>query len=149
MAIESETANILMVEDQESDVYLIEWAFKKIGSRHRFIHLLDGQQAVDFFSGEPPYCDRAQYPWPDLVLLDLKMPRLNGFDVLGWIREHPAVPTPDIVVLTSSDLPADVDRARSLGAADYQVKPASLDGMVQLATELNLSWLRPKGSKQV
>ncbi len=147
MPNELDTANILMVEDQETDAYLVQWAFKKAGLVHRFVHLLDGQQAVDFFGGQPPFSDRAQYPWPDLVLLDLKMPRLNGFDVLAWLRSHPEVAAVDVIVLTSSDLPADIAKARSLGAVDYRVKPATLDGMVRLAKELDATWLRPKTIK--
>jgi CheY-like chemotaxis protein len=141
MQTDSGVADILMVEDQDTDAYLVRWAFKKAGLAHRFIHLLDGQQAVEFFGRQAPYTDRAQFPWPDLVLLDLKMPRLNGFDVLAWLKAHGDVPALDVVVLTSSDLPGDVARARSLGAVDYFVKPATLDGMVQLAMQLHSKWL--------
>src|SRR5512140_3101258 len=99
MQTNAEVANILMVDDQETDAYLVKWAFKKAGLPHHFIHLLDGQQAIEFFGRQAPYSDGTKYPWPDLVLLDLKMPRLNGFDVLGWLRDHPAIAALDIVVL--------------------------------------------------
>jgi CheY-like chemotaxis protein len=135
-------ANILIAEDQDTDVYLTKWAFNKAGLSHHFTHVVDGQQAIDYLAGEPPYSDRAEYPWPDLLLLDLKMPRLTGFDVLAWLQRRPDHEPLNVVVLTSSDLQSDMAKARDLGASDYRVKPSSLDGMVQLAREIDERWLR-------
>lgn len=135
-------ANILIAEDQETDAYLMKWAFKKIGLEHSFSHVLDGQQTVDYLSGTPPYENRERFPWPDLMLLDLKMPRLTGFDVLTWLKANPSINKFPVVVLTSSDLPADIQKAQELGAADYRVKPSGLDGMVQLAREIDSRWLQ-------
>ncbi len=135
-------ANILIAEDQDTDVYLTKWAFKKAGLPHNFSHVVDGQQAIEYLSGVTPYSDRSAYPWPDLMLLDLKMPRLTGFDVLSWLQRHPEHGPLTVVVLTSSDLESDMARARELGASDYRVKPSGLDGMVQLARDIDEQWLQ-------
>lgn len=134
--------NILIAEDQETDAYLMKWAFKKVGLEHQFSHVLDGQQTVDYLCGTAPFSDRERFPLPDLLLLDLKMPRLTGFDVLAWLKSNPGLNRFPVVVLTSSDLPADIEKAQELGAADYRVKPSGLDGMVRLALEIDQKWLR-------
>jgi CheY-like chemotaxis protein len=134
--------NILIAEDQETDAYLMKWAFKKVGLEHNFAHVIDGQQTVDYLSGTAPYSDRDKFPFPDLLLLDLKMPRLTGFDVLSWLKANPSLNRFPVVVLTSSDLPADIQKAQELGAADYRVKPSGLDGMVRLALEIDQKWLK-------
>ena len=136
------SANVLIAEDQETDAYLMKWAFKKVGLDYNFAHVLDGQEAVDYLSGKGHFSDRAQYPFPDLLLLDLKMPRLTGFDVLSWLKSNPPAGKLPVVVLTSSDLPADIQRARELGATDYRVKPSGLEGMVKLAQDLHERWLK-------
>ena len=82
----------------------------------------DGQEAINYLEGEAAYEDREQYPLPDLMLLDLKMPRLNGFDVLSWLRQQPGLKRLLVTVLTSSDHPNDINRAYDLGVNSYLVK---------------------------
>ena len=135
-------SNILIAEDQETDVYLMKWAFRKAGFEHGFVHVSDGQLTIDYLKGYGPYCDRRSNPFPNLLLLDLKMPRLSGFDVLIWLHNNPLSDKFPIVVLTSSDIASDRERALSLGAADYKVKPCELDDMVELARELDEQWLK-------
>ena len=136
--------SILLAEDEESDVFLLRQAMKKAGLPHRLVVAQDGQEAVDYLNGEAPYTNRTQYPLPDLLLLDLKMPRLSGFDVLVWLRERPDLKTLPAVVLTSSADEADRKRARELGAADYQVKPSDFPGLVKTLQEIQARWLGPQ-----
>ena len=101
----------------------------------------DGQEAVDYLAGEGPYADRTSYPLPSLLLLDLKMPRMNGFDVLEWLQRRSELSSFPVVVLSGSDLEADVQKAKKLGAHDYQVKTAAIDHLVRLFHELHARWL--------
>lgn len=135
-------AKILHAEDDENDVFFLRRAVQKAGLACQLFHVPDGQEAVDYLSGKPPYADRTRYPWPDLVLLDLKMPRMNGFDVLGWLREHSALGTVPIIILSSSSQQEDVNRALALGAADYRTKPHTSEGLVELIRSLHEHWIK-------
>jgi CheY-like chemotaxis protein len=119
----SPVTTILAAEDQESAAVLLELAFEAAGLPYRLVIVGDGKCAVDYLKGKPPYDDRARNPLPGMVLLDLKMPRMDGFDVLAWLRkskEFAALPT---VVLSSSPRESDIKRAKELGASEYLVKP--------------------------
>src|SRR6476619_3845672 len=113
---------ILIAEDDANDVLLLERAFEKAGLRHSLRIVRDGEQAIQYFSGQGVYSDRNKFPLPFLLLLDLKMPGTDGFDVLRWARGEPDLKRLLIVVLTSSNLQTDVDRAYELGANSYLVK---------------------------
>lgn len=141
-------ATILLAEDEPNDAFFLKWAFEKAGFVHQISHVFDGQEALDYLSGTEPYNDRSQFPLPDLLLLDLKMPRLNGFDVLEWLREHPKLSGVPVVVFTSSDHEADMQQAKALGAREYCTKPNDIDKFVQLARDLDARWLRQEGSAQ-
>jgi DNA-binding response OmpR family regulator len=91
---------------------------------------------VAYLSGNAPYSDRSQYPFPTLVLLDLKLPLLPGLDVLRWIRENPGLRELPVAVLTSSEEPGDVARARELGVSDYIVKPTGFAQLVSAVERL-------------
>jgi DNA-binding response OmpR family regulator len=95
--------------------------------------------------GEANYADRARFPVPALVLLDLKMPKVDGFDVLAWLRTRPELESLPVVVLSSSSREDDIQRARTLGAADYRVKPADFDELMILAQEVANRWLSTTG----
>ncbi len=129
---------VLYVEDDSDDAFLVQRAFEKARLPHRLVHLLDGQQAVDFLSGSP---GPAQPPQPDLLLLDLKMPRMDGFEVLSWIQSKPQFKRLPAVVLSSSDHEVDVARARALGAADYFRKPTDPAELVRIVTTIHERWL--------
>jgi CheY-like chemotaxis protein len=135
---------ILLAEDDPNDVLLIQRAFQKAGRQHLLKVVRDGNEAMAYFRGEDGFADRERFPKPFLLLLDLKMPGSDGFEVLRWLRSEPETRHLLVVVLTSSNLQADVDRAYDLGANSYLVKPASFDEMVNLIqrfeayrTELN------------
>lgn len=123
---------VLMVDDSDDDRALFRVAVKKVGG---FIQLLepvcDGEQAIAYLSGIEHYGDRARYPYPELMLLDLKMPGKNGFDVLDWLRQQSVRPV--TIILSGSDQQKDLDRAYALGADHYQVKPSELNEWVDTA----------------
>jgi len=100
----------------------------------------DGEQAINYLSGKGIYSNREQYPLPFLLLLDLKMPGTDGFEVLEWLRNEPQLKRLLVVVLTSSNLQSDVDRAYELGANSYLVKPVSFDEMVHLIQRFEAYW---------
>jgi CheY-like chemotaxis protein len=136
---------ILVADDDDNDVLLLERAFQRANVSSRFVVVRDGQEAIDYLSGTGKFADRATYPWPALMLLDLKMPLLDGFDVLTWWREHGPARGLPIVVMSSSNQESDVERATALGAAAYQVKSGDLQFLVAFARDLREKWLkRPK-----
>ncbi len=132
----------LIVEDLENDALLMRRALQKAGINNPVIVVEDGKQALQYLSGEEQYADRTQYPLPCLILLDLKMPEVDGFEVLQWIREHPSLPPMIVVVLTASNLQEDIGRAYRLGANSYVVKPNSLDKLVDIAKDLANWWIK-------
>ena len=131
---------ILLAEDDSNDVLLLERAFEKAGLRDSLKIVNDGEQTINYLSGKGIYADRAQFPLPFLVLLDLKMPIIDGFGVLQWAKDQPDLKRLLVVVLTSSNLQADVDRAYELGANSYLVKPVSFDEMVNLIKRFEIYW---------
>jgi CheY-like chemotaxis protein len=123
---------ILLVEDNADDVSLIERAFRKAQIENRVEVVNDGDQAVAYLSGEGLYADRVAYPLPSLVLLDLKMPRRNGFEVLSWIRSRPELKGLQVVILTGSLEKKDVTRASELGADSFLIKPVTFERLVDI-----------------
>jgi CheY-like chemotaxis protein len=135
-------AGILVAEDLPDDVVLLKHAFTKAGVHAPLYFVTDGQEAVEYLKGDHRYSDRATYPLPALLLLDLNMPRLSGFDVLKWVRNQSGLCRLPVVVFTSSEQPRDVNRAYELGANSYLVKPPALATLQQIAQHLGNYWLR-------
>jgi CheY-like chemotaxis protein len=133
---------VLAAEDEETDAAILRLAFERAHIRHPLIIVRDGQEAVDYLAGKPPFGDRTSYPMPVLVLLDLKMPRLNGFDVLAWLAGQGDLQGLPAVVLSSSWHDPDVLRARELGARDYFIKPVQISEYVKIVQGLAAHWLR-------
>jgi len=131
---------ILLAEDEENDVLLLERAFEKAGLKHSLKIVRDGEQTIGYLSGRGIYADRKKFPLPFLLLLDLKMPGTDGFEVLQWLRREADFKRLLIVVLTSSNLQSDVDRAYELGANSYLVKPVSFDEMANLIQRFEIYW---------
>jgi CheY-like chemotaxis protein len=102
----------------------------------------DGEEAVAYLKGEGRYFDREEYPVPDLLLLDLKMPRMDGFEVLRWIRQQPGLSPLRVVMLTSSEDIRDVNVAYRLGANSFMVKPMDFENVVELGKVLRDYWLK-------
>jgi CheY-like chemotaxis protein len=131
---------ILVAEDAEGDAFVLQRAFERadIDAELRFVE--DGQEAVDYLSGIGAFADRKANPMPKLLLLDLRMPRLSGFDVLGWLKKDANLRRLPVAVFSSSNMDKDVDRAYDLGANSYIVKPASLGGYTEFIATLNRYW---------
>ena len=104
-------APILVVDDSKDDVFLLCRAFKKAGLGSSLIHVRDGEEAVDYLTGENPFTDRSRYPLPRLMLLDIKMPKLDGFDVLRWLLTRKDLETIPVVMFSSSFEQEDVEQA--------------------------------------
>lgn len=135
--------NILLVEDEPNDVFLIERAFKKCGCQHLLQSVGDGEQAIAYLSGSHAFADREKYPLPSIVLLDLKLPKRSGLEVLAWLRDRPdKLKRLPVVVLTSSKQASDINRAYELGANSYLVKPVAFDGLLELVQAFNGFWMR-------
>jgi CheY-like chemotaxis protein len=133
---------ILVAEDEESDVFFLRLAVQKSGIDHPLVAVGDGKDAIQYLNGDPPFGDRERHPFPVLFLLDLKMPRMTGFDVLIWMQQRPHLKTLPVVILTSSSLEADQRKARDLGAVDYRVKPGNVQDLNKIIQELHSRWVK-------
>ena len=129
--------NILVAEDCADDLFLLEIAFQKAGVSGRLHSVTNGAETVDYLKGKGAYGDRAVYPFPDILLLDLNMPRLNGFEVLDWVRQDSDCKRLVVYVLSASARESDVDRAYDLGANGYLVKPSGSHELVALVRALD------------
>jgi CheY-like chemotaxis protein len=132
---------ILLAEDDENDIFLMGRAFDRAGIPNRLMVVRNGQETIDYLAGTGKFAQRDKYPLPSLILLDLKMPWMDGFDVLNWLRTHSQFDTLPVVVLTSSKLQSDVDKSRQLGVYDYRVKPHEFDDLVRLLDDVRKCWL--------
>ena len=132
---------VLFVEDDPNDVALTQRAFEQAGFVNPLHVVADGEQAIGYLAGEGRYADRARYPLPILILLDLKLPRVSGFEVLTWLREAPGVRRLPVVVLTSSGQSPDISRAYDVGANSYLVKPVGFERLQELVRTLGLYWI--------
>ena len=138
---ELQNSAILLVEDDESDIILLRRAFSNAHIANRLVEVRDGQTAIQYLSGDGAYADRTRYPLPFLMLLDLRLPKLSGFEVLAWIRDQPELADLIIVVLTTSDEVPDVTKAHDLGANSYLVKPGTFDELVEMVKRIKGRWL--------
>jgi DNA-binding response OmpR family regulator len=133
---------ILHVEDDPNDVVLLDHACRKAGIDCEIKRVADGEEAIAYLMGKDEFADRGQFPLPQLILLDLKMPHLSGFDVLQWRRENDKIRTVPVVVLSSSNHDLDLVRAYELGVNSYLIKPVSFDSLVSIVKALSDYWLR-------
>jgi CheY-like chemotaxis protein len=130
---------ILVVEDSDDDVFALKRAIKKAGIGNPLQVVTDGQQAIDYLTAAADAARRAEFPLPFLVLLDLKLPYRDGFQVLEWIRGQAPLEAVVVVMLTGSDEPRDHERAHALGARSYLVKPAAGEDIKRLVDSLESS----------
>ena len=129
---------ILLAEDDDNDVFFMRRALQKSQVEFALQVVTNGQQAADYLAGEGVFSNREQYPLPSVILLDLKMPFLDGFEVLAWVRTQPSLNGIPVAVLTSSAEERDRRQARELGARAYFVKPPkpeTISEIVQLIGE--------------
>jgi len=134
-------AVFLLVEDTEDDILLLQRSFAKNKIVNPLRVVRNGQEAILYLEGTGRYRNRAEYPFPSLVLLDLKMPGVDGFEVLTWIRQQPQFKTLRVIVLTSSDAISDVNRAYQLGANSFLVKPSDLHDLNLLTAAIRGYWI--------
>jgi len=134
-----QSSKILLAEDDDNDVFLMRAALERAEIVADLVVARDGQEAVEYLNGGNGNGKNSSKLC--LMLLDLKMPRMDGFDVLTWIHNHPELSNLPVVVLSSSSQEADMSKARALGARDYQVKPADFHDLVRLVKDLHDRWL--------
>lgn len=132
---------VLLADDSDYDSLLMRTVFERAGFVHPLRFARDGEEAIAYLRGDGAYADREQFPLPTVLLLDLNMPRKNGFEVLVWIRQQPAFKRLRVYVLSASSRAEDIERAYDLGANSYLVKPGNLDGLMHMAKCL-IAWLR-------
>lgn len=132
---------ILLAEDDEDHAFLAQRAFKQAGLLNPIYLVEDGEQVVAYLKGEGKYSNRDEFPLPSLLLLDLKMPNKNGFEVLEWLRSQPGLSTLRVIVLTSSGATADINRAYQLGANSFLTKPLDFRDFVQLSASVKGYWM--------
>jgi CheY-like chemotaxis protein len=136
MGMVPQQANVLLVDDSENDRLLFKIAMKHSNVRrfHLLKPLANGAEAIAYLSGAGPYHDRTAFPYPDLLVLDLKMPFKNGFDVLEFLRNQSS--SAGVIIISDSNAKSDQDRALALGAIDYYLKPDGLPGLVELCERI-------------
>jgi CheY-like chemotaxis protein len=132
---------VLLVEDNEDDVLFVQRAFRRAKLSNALPVVEDGDAAVAYLSGHGEYADRNRHPMPTLILLDIKLPRRSGLEVLEWLRAQPGLRRIPVVMLTSSKESADVDRAFDLGASGYLVKPVDFDGLLEMVKTIGVYWM--------
>jgi len=132
---------ILIVEDNDDDVALIRRAFKQCKISNDLQFMTDGERAMDYIEGVSPYDDRSAFPFPILVLLDLKLPRKSGLEVLEWMKHKSFLKRLPVVVLTSSKENKDINRAYDLGVNSYLIKPVEFGDLRAIVEQVHLYWV--------
>ncbi|SRR5581483_1323687 len=132
---------VLVVEDNDDDLMLMKMACQRTGIPHSLQVVTDGDTAVDYMAGAGPYADRLAHPLPDLIFLDIRLPKRDGHEVLEWIRARPEFKLLPVVMLTNSAHPEDVDRAYKLGVTSYLRKIASPAEFGQAVRVILKYWL--------
>ena len=137
----TKSATILLVEDNEMDVELTLDAFREARFSNSIQVARNGKLALDYLFGRGAYEDRRKYPCPDLILLDLKMPGVDGHEVLRQVKSAEGLKRIPIVVLTSSKEEGDLEMSYDRGANSYLVKPVSFDGFIEVVQKVSDYWL--------
>ena len=133
---------ILLVEDDKHDAFFFQHAMETLGLVHPLRIARDGREAIEYLSGTGTFADRAQFPLPRIVVLDLNLPRQHGLEVLQWIRAHAPDPAVPVIVLTASTSDRDMREAYRLGANSYLTKPSGSEDLVALLRALEVYWFR-------
>ena len=131
---------ILLVEDDENDAMLLKMAFERNGITNPVQWVRDGLEAVAYLNGDDGYADRTQFPFPEVLLVDLKMPRMTGLELLAWINEHPEFRIIPTIIMTSSRQELDIESAYRLGANTYLTKPIAFDDLAKMVKLTHEYW---------
>lgn len=137
----TEHTDILIVEDSPNDAQLTIRSLKKHNLANNIVHVTDGQEALDYLSAQGAFRERNPLDLPRVILLDLKLPKLDGRQVLSWIRKNEATKLIPVVVLTSSQEEADLHESYKLGANSYIVKPVDFEKFTESIRQVGLYWL--------
>jgi CheY-like chemotaxis protein len=140
-AAPAKSVTVLHVDDDPNDTALLQAASRKADVGFELQNVEDGEQAIAYLAGNGKFKDRSSYRMPCLVLLDLKMPRATGFEIMQWIRQHPKLHHLPIIVLSGSELQDDIRMAYAQGANSYLVKPLGFEALVDLVKSINVVWL--------
>jgi CheY-like chemotaxis protein len=141
MIMETNSYTVLLVEDDLNDIFLVKRAFKMAQIHNPLQIVTDGQEAINYLRGEGRYSDRETYPLPRLIVMDIKMPRKTGFEVLQWVKSDDRILRRiPVVIVSSSDNPADINRAYELGANAYMVKPVDYREVEHLFHSITHYW---------
>jgi CheY-like chemotaxis protein len=135
---ERRPVTILLVEDDDGHARLLERNLRRGGVVNHLARVADGREAVDYVSRKGRYQDAARYPFPGVVLLDVRMPRLDGFEVLAYLKRDPELMKIPVIMLTSTDNQNEIDRAYEMGANGYVVKPVSVESFVDRVVKLGM-----------
>jgi CheY-like chemotaxis protein len=138
--VEAANFHVLLVEDDPNDVLVMRRAFLKAGLTYPLTVVDDGSKAIAYLSGQAPYQDRGRYPLPSYILLDLKMPRVSGLEILEWLRHNPNFRHTPVTMLSGSSESRDIDRAKQLGIASYLIKPVIFQELLAMVQELGRHW---------
>ena len=139
--MENSQVEILLVEDDMDDAEITIHAMRKNNLANKLIHMKDGEEALDFLFGTGNFIGRDVNLKPRLILLDLKMPKVDGIEVLERVKSNHATKKIPVVILTSSKEDPDVSRCYELGANSYMVKPVEFDGFIKAVSELGMYWM--------
>jgi CheY-like chemotaxis protein len=134
-------AKVLLVDDSEDDTILVQLVFKKLGMEHDLLTLSGGDQAISYLRGNPPYSDRKKYPIPAIMLLDLRMPGIDGLEVLHWVRTQSAVKALPVILFTGSESPQHILDCCRLGANSFIQKPGDVEGLCASLRSVTDFWL--------
>lgn len=137
---------ILLVEDDTNDIFFFQRAAKIAAIANPVRVARDGEEAMNYLGGQGEFADRDKHPLPCLIVLDLNMPKKNGFELLAWLRDRPPLDTLPVVILTSSQAERDMEQALDLGAKSYVVKPSDPNKLVQFVKSLAADYLREQTS---
>ncbi|UFP95549.1 response regulator [Gloeobacter morelensis] len=135
----AERRTILLVENNPAAVVMVERAFRQGQLDFALKVVLDGREALLYLGGEPPYTDRESYPLPVMVISNIQMPHVSGFELLTWMRRQDHLKDTPVVMLSSSALESDSDQAYALGAFSYLIKPIGTESLINVVQSLKLS----------
>ncbi|MDB6064521.1 MAG: response regulator [Pedosphaera sp.] len=131
---------VLLVEDDLNDIFLVKRAFKRANIPIPLQVVTDGVEAIHYLQGLDRYADRNRYPLPQLIVMDIKMPRKTGFEVLEWIKGDGVLKRVPVIIVSSSDHPPDINKAYALGANAYMIKPVDFKSVENLFQSITHYW---------
>jgi CheY-like chemotaxis protein len=129
---------ILLAEDEDNDAFFITRTFQKASVLNPIVRVRDGEEALAYLHGNGPFDDRGKHPLPFMVLLDMRMPKVSGLEVIAQVRQQPHLGHISLVVLTFTKDSPDLDQAMKAGANGWLLKPVTLEGIVEMLSQVRL-----------